>query len=143
MNISSYNYPNGYINIYQNHYNKAIRNSYMYQNPYNNQYGYSNLNQNPNSYPNEYPSNLYQFQNAADYYCRDPKFAEMIGEQYTLTKDVRLPTGDTVPANTRIFIHNVFVTSTGEELVTIVAPFTKDGTISNHTFKDIPANQLL
>ncbi|KON90382.1 hypothetical protein AF332_19880 [Sporosarcina globispora] len=86
--------------------------------------------------------NLYQYQHDDNQNSRDPEFSEKIGEYYSLQKDLLLPTGYIVPANTPIFIHNVIVTSSGEELVTIVAPVPKDGTISNDTYKDIPANQL-
>lgn len=135
MYIYPYDYPNGYLNIYQNPYNDLYRYSNMNQYPYNNPYGYSNIYQYPYSYPSQY-------QHAANFYGRDPKFAEKIGQYYTLQKDLLLPTGYKVPANTRIFIHNVFVTTTGEELVTIVASVPKDGTMSNESFKDIPASQI-
>jgi hypothetical protein len=135
MYIYSYDYPNGNLNIYQNPYNYPYRYSNMNPYPYNNPYGYSNLYQYPYSYPSQY-------QHAVNYYNRDPKFVEKIGQYYKLQKELVLPNGYKVPANTRIFIHNVFVTTTGEELVTIVAPVPKDGTMSNESFKDIPASQI-
>ncbi|MDA7028552.1 NADH:ubiquinone oxidoreductase [Bacillus sp. CLL-7-23] len=101
---------------------------------------YSNIYQNPYSYPRQY--SYYQYQPIEDYYIRVPKFADLIGKYYTTSKLVTLPTGYTIPANTRIFIHNVIITSTGQELVTIVAPVKKNGTIVNESIKDIPANQL-
>ncbi|KON90381.1 hypothetical protein AF332_19875 [Sporosarcina globispora] len=99
---------------------------------------YGNLNyvyQTPYNYPNRYPNNFYYSQNVDYYYARDPKFAELIGKNFTLIKPLILPTGQTLPANTSVFIHNVLITSTGEELVSIVTP-------GNEKFDNIPANQL-
>lgn len=129
----------GEILMYKNLYNHPYVYSNIYQNPY---IRYSNIYQNPYNYPSQYPYNLYQHQPIEHYYIRDPKFADLIGQYYTTSKPVTLPTGYTIPANTRIFIHNVIITSTGEELVTIVAPIQKDGTTVNESIKDIPANQL-
>ncbi|WP_086415182.1 hypothetical protein, partial [Bacillus thuringiensis] len=114
------------------------QNSYEYQNPYEspnpyrsqNSYGSSNPYRSQNSY--EYP---YNYDNRA--------FADKIGKYHTLTKALSLPEYNyTIPANTRIFIHNVAITSTGQELVTIVAPIQKGGSLVNETIKNIPATQL-
>lgn len=40
------------------------------------------------------------------------------------------------------FIHNVTLTATGEELVTLVAPVLKGGNWVSERIKDIPASQL-
>ncbi|MDA1476169.1 NADH:ubiquinone oxidoreductase [Bacillus changyiensis] len=112
------------------------KNFYIYPNVY------SNIYQNPYCYPRQYSYYMYENRPMEDYYIRVPKFADLIGKYYTTSKPVTLPTGYTIPAKTRIFIHNVMITSTGQELVTIVAPVKKDGTIVNESIKDIPANQL-
>ena len=118
----SYEYQNPYG--YQNSYRSP--DSYEYQNPY----GYQNPYRSPGSY--EYP---YNYDNRA--------FADKIGKYHTLTKPLSLSEYNyTIPANTRIFIHNVMITSTGQELVTIVAPIQKGGNLVNETVKNIPATQL-
>lgn len=97
----------------------------MYQNPYN------------------YPNSNYQNQYYDNYYNnRAPNFANKIGTYHMLIQPLSLPTGYTIPANTRIFIHNVTITTSGEELVTIVAPILKGGNWVNETIKDISAKQL-
>ncbi|NEW09721.1 NADH:ubiquinone oxidoreductase [Paenibacillus sp. SYP-B3998] len=94
---------------------------------YQNSYGY------PNVYHNQY----------LDYhYNRTPEFANKIGQFFTIPHPVTLSTGYTIPANTRIFIHNVSITSTGEELVTIVVSILKGGSWVSETIRDIPAKQL-
>lgn len=130
--------------MYQNPYNYQYGYSnHMYQNPYNYPYGYSkNVYQNPYNYPYRYPNTIYQNQNFEYNYTRDPEFSEKIGTYHTIPNPLQLPSGYTLPANTRVFIHNVVITSTGEELVTIVAPIPKDGSVVSETFKDIPAKQL-
>ncbi|MDZ4621726.1 NADH:ubiquinone oxidoreductase [Bacillus cereus] len=115
-----YQNPHGYQNPYRS------PDSYEYQNPH----GYQNPYRSPDSY--EYP---YNYNNRA--------FADKIGKYHTLTKALSLPEYNyTIPTNTRIFIHNVAITSTGQELVTIVAPIQKGGSLVNETIKNIPATQL-
>ncbi|SDZ51064.1 hypothetical protein SAMN05421736_11569 [Evansella caseinilytica] len=121
---------------------------YQYPYPYPYLYGYPNyVYQYPVTYPAHYPHTFYQQhpiyrEDHENEYTRAPQFSEKIGQYYTTPKPVTLPTGYTIPANTRIFIHNVTVTATGEELVTIVAPVPKGDSIENETIKDVPANQL-
>ncbi|MGH0613163.1 hypothetical protein, partial [Bacillus cereus] len=133
---------------YQNPYGSSnpyrSQNSYEYQNPYESPDPYKS--QNSYEYQNPYESpDPYRSQNSYEYpYNYDNRaFADKIGKYYTLTKALSLPEYNyTIPANTRIFIHNVAITSTGQELVTIVAPIQKGGNLVNETIKNIPATQL-
>ncbi|PGU93669.1 hypothetical protein, partial [Bacillus thuringiensis] len=136
----SYEYQNPHE--YQNPYRSP--NPYECQNPYRspNSYEY----QNPHEYQNPYRSpNSYEYQNPHEYpyNYNNRAFADKIGKYHTLTKALSLPEYNyTIPTNTRIFIHNVAITSTGQELVTIVAPIQKGGSLVNETIKNIPATQL-
>ncbi|MDM5214967.1 NADH:ubiquinone oxidoreductase [Peribacillus sp. NJ4] len=127
--------------MYRSFYNHPIGYSNIYQNPYNYPNGYPNVYQNPYHIPNRDPYPLYQNHSIQDFYIR-VKFADIIGQYFTTTKPFTTRAGYTIPANTRVFIHNVVITSTGEELVTIVAPVVKDGTTVNESIKDILGNQL-
>ncbi|WP_324657166.1 hypothetical protein [Bacillus cereus] len=133
-----YQNPHGYQNPYRSSNSYEYQNPHGYQNPYRspdsyeyqNPHGYQNPYRSPDSY--EYP---YNYNNRA--------FADKIGKYHTLTKALSLPEYNyTIPTNTRIFIHNVAITSTGQELVTIVAPIQKGGSLVNETIKNIPATQL-
>lgn len=112
---------------------------YRYPNPYESSdpYQYPNPYGSPNSY--RYPKHNYEY----PYNYDNRAFADKIGKYHTLTKPLSLPEYNyTIPANTRIFIHNVAITNTGQELVTIVAPIQKGGSLVNETIKNIPATQL-
>ncbi|EOP20094.1 hypothetical protein [Bacillus toyonensis] len=133
QNSYEYQNPHGYQDPYRS------QNSYEYQNPH----GYQDPYRSPDSYeyqnPYRYPNHNYEY----PYNYDNRVFADKIGKYYTLTKPLSLPEYNyTIPANTRIFIHNVAITSTGQELVTIVAPIQKGGNLVNETIKNIPATQL-
>ncbi|MCY9513230.1 NADH:ubiquinone oxidoreductase [Paenibacillus apiarius] len=92
--------------------------------------------------PYGYPTHMHHHPYVDNSYNRAPQFENKIGQYYILPKPVQLPSGYTIPANTRVFIHNVTLTATGEELVTLVAPVLKGGNWVSETIKDIPASQL-
>ncbi|WP_205753498.1 NADH:ubiquinone oxidoreductase [Bacillus cereus] len=115
------------------------QNSYGYQNPYRSPDSYEY--QNPHRYqdPYRFPNHSYEY----PYNYDNRAFADKIGKYHTLTKPLPLSEYNyTIPINTRIFIHNVAITNTGQELVTIVAPIQKGGNLVNETIKNIPASQL-
>lgn len=69
--------------------------------------------------------NAYSYPYAYPYdYTNDPRqqFQNLVGQLFTIPQPVTLPNGQTLPANTRVFIHRVTFTQAGQEMVTIVFP---------------------
>ncbi|MFK4014708.1 hypothetical protein [Bacillus cereus] len=140
--LNSYEYQNSYgsSNPYRSpNHNYEYQNSYESSNPYRSPNSYEYQNPYGSSNPYRYPNHNYEY----PYNYDNRAFADKIGKYHTLTKALSLPEYNyTIPANTRIFIHNVAITNTGQELVTIVAPIQKGGSLVNETIKNIPASQL-
>ncbi|OPA36844.1 MULTISPECIES: hypothetical protein [Bacillus cereus group] len=66
------------------------------------------------------------YQNTSEYgYVEDfrqQQFQNLVGQLFTIPQPVTLPNGQTLQAGTRVFIHRVTFTQTGQEMVTIVFP---------------------
>jgi len=69
----------------------------------------------------------YPYRNNNEMYHFRVDFSGLIGTFFTIPKAITLPTGGTLPANTRVFIHAVTFLPSGEQSVTIVFPMQKGG----------------
>lgn len=66
------------------------------------------------------------YQNTSEYdYVddfRQQQFQNLVGQLFTIPQSVTLANGQTLQSGTRVFIHRVTFTPSGQEMVTIVFP---------------------